>query len=92
VQSGWLGRIAVLRPTVQTEPRALSVGLSVTVVSPAKTAESIAMPFELWTRVGQRKHALHGGAHWLNLANTIESALCQIALTTSTCYYISRES
>jgi len=36
VQSGWLGRIAVLQPTVQTEPLALSVGLSVTVVSPAK--------------------------------------------------------
>jgi len=31
-------------------------------VSPAKMAESIEMPFGLWTRVGQRKHVL-GGAH-----------------------------
>ena len=31
----------------------LSVGLSVTLVSPAKTAEPIEMPFGLRTRVGQ---------------------------------------
>jgi len=31
----------------------LSVGLSVTLVSPAQTAGPIEMPFELWTRVGQ---------------------------------------
>jgi len=29
---------------------------SVTIVSPAKTAEPIEMPFGLWTRVGPRKH------------------------------------
>jgi len=34
----------------------LSVGLSVTLVNPAKTAEPIEMPFGLWTRVSQRKH------------------------------------
>jgi len=32
-----------------------------TAVSCAKTAEVIEMPFGLWTRVGRRKHALHGG-------------------------------
>jgi len=33
------------------------------IVSPAKTAEPIEMPFGRWTRVGQRKHALDEGAH-----------------------------
>jgi len=64
-------------------------------VSPAKTAELIEMPFELWTRMGPRMHALHGGAHWCNLVNTIDpsmlewaewsrddAALCQLTLTT----------
>jgi len=32
----------------------LSVGQSVTIVSPAKTAEPIEMPFVVWTRVGSR--------------------------------------
>jgi len=31
----------------------LSVGLSVTLVSPAKTAEPIDMPFGLWAGIGQ---------------------------------------
>jgi len=48
-------------------------------------AEPIEMPFGLWTRMGPRKHLLHGGAHWLQLVNTIEPAamrpLCQITLT-----------
>jgi len=35
-------------------------------------AKPIEMPFGLWTRVGPRKHVLHGGAHWRNLANTTE--------------------
>jgi len=39
-----------------------SVGLFVTVVSPAKTAETIEMPFGM-TRVGQRKHGSDGVAH-----------------------------
>jgi len=38
----------------------LSVCRSVTVVSPAKTAETVVMPFGLRTRVGPRNHALHG--------------------------------
>jgi len=38
----------------------LSVGLSVTVVSPVKTAEPIEMPFGLRTRVGLGNHVLEG--------------------------------
>jgi len=41
-----------MRPIVK-DGLAWSVGLSVTIVSPAKTAEQIKMPFGLWTRVGQ---------------------------------------
>ena len=41
-----------------------------------KTAEPIEMPFRLWIRMSPRKHVLHGGAHWRNLANTIESSMC----------------
>jgi len=36
------------------------VCLSVTVVSSAKMAEPIEMPFGLWTQVTQRKHVLDG--------------------------------
>ena len=38
----------------------LSVGLSLTNVSRAKTAEPIEVPFVLWTRVGPRSHVLDG--------------------------------
>jgi len=38
-----------------------SVGLSVTIVSLAETAEPIKMPFGLWTRVGPRNYVLDGG-------------------------------
>ena len=57
-----MGRIAVLRCGLMlpTEHRDLSVCLSVTLVTRAKTAEPIEMSFGLWTRVGQRKHILHG--------------------------------
>jgi len=37
-----------------------SVGLSVTLVSPAKTAEPIEMPFGLWAWMGLRNHVLDG--------------------------------
>jgi len=40
----------------------LSVGLSVTLVSPAKTAEPIEMPSGLRTWVGPRDHVLDGGS------------------------------
>jgi len=42
-------------------------------------AEPIEMPFGLWTQVGPRKHALHGGAHWRHLANTAELSICAAA-------------
>ena len=54
----------------------LSVCLSVTIVSPAKTAEPIEMPFGLWTLVGPRKHVLDGDAHWRHLTNMIEPSMC----------------
>ena len=38
----------------------LSVGLSITIVEPAKTAEPIELPFEMWTWVGPRNHVLDG--------------------------------
>jgi len=41
--------------------QSLSVGLSVALVSPAKTAAPIEMPFGLRTRVGPRNHVLDGG-------------------------------
>ena len=37
------------------------VCLSVSLVSPAKTAEPIEMPFGFWARMGQRNHVLDGG-------------------------------
>ena len=40
----------------------LSVGLSVTLVSPAKTAEPIEMPFGLRTWLDPRDHVLDGGS------------------------------
>jgi len=46
---------------IVTGGEALSVGLSVTIVSLAKTAEPIEMSFGLWTRVGSRNQILDGG-------------------------------
>ena len=40
----------------------LSVGLSVTLLNPAKTAEPIKMPFGLRTWLGPRDHVLDGGS------------------------------
>jgi len=39
----------------------LSVCLSVMIVSPAKTAELIVVPFTILTRMGPRNHVLDGG-------------------------------
>jgi len=39
-------------------------------------AEPIEMPFGMWTPVATRKHVLDWGAHWRNLANTTEPAMC----------------
>ena len=49
-----------MRPIV-IDQVAWSVGQSVTLVSPAKTAESIEIPFGLRTRVGPKNHALDRG-------------------------------
>jgi len=46
---------------IVTDRVAWSVGRSVTLVSPAKTAEPIKMPFGLRTRVGPGNHVLDGG-------------------------------
>jgi len=54
----------------------LSVGLSVTVLSPAKAVEPIGMLFGLRTWVGPKKHVLVGGAHWRHLANIIILSVC----------------
>jgi len=63
----------------------MSVYLSVTVVSPAKTAEPIEIPFELWTWVCRRKHLLHG-SNWRNLTNTIEPSMCVGDAAFLSCY------
>jgi len=39
-------------------------GLSVVVVSPAKMAEPVEIPFGLWTGVGPRNHMLDGVQIW----------------------------
>jgi len=48
-----------MRPIV-TDRVAWPVGLSVTLVSPAKTAEQVEMPFGLRSRVGPGNHVLDG--------------------------------
>jgi len=50
-----------MRPIV-TDRVAWSVGLSVTVVSPAKTAQPIEMPFGLRTGIGPRNHCITRGS------------------------------
>jgi len=49
-------------------------------------AKPIEMPFELWTRVGRRKHVLHGDTYappdehdWTAVCGG-DAALCQITL------------
>jgi len=49
-----------MRPIV-TDRVAWSVGLSVTLVNPAKTSKAIEMPFGLWVRMDPRNHKLDGG-------------------------------
>jgi len=72
-----MGRIAVAAAHCyrRSSVVCLRVGLPVTIVSRAKTAEPIEMPFGMWTRVGPRKHILDVGAHWSYLANTTEPSM-----------------
>jgi len=55
-----LGPIAVLRRCGLSRSIAWYVGLSVMIVSPAKTAEPIEIPFGMWTRAGPRNRVLDG--------------------------------
>ena len=48
-------------------------------MSPAKTAESIEMPYGMCTWVGPRKHILDEGAHWRHRVNTLNCP-CAAAL------------
>jgi len=53
-----------MRPIVAIEVAwslCLSAKLSITMVSPAETAEQIDMPFGLWTRVGPKNHYIRWG-------------------------------
>ena len=47
-------------PAIITDQVTWSVGLSVTLVSPAKTAEAIGIPFAPRTSVGPENHVLDG--------------------------------
>ena len=48
-------------PILTTDREAWSVGVSVTLVSPAKTAAPIEMPFRLWAWMGRRNLVLDRG-------------------------------
>jgi len=75
IMSSWLvllGRIVVLHtqmwPIVTNRVAwsvDLSVGLTVTLVSPTKTAESIEIPCGLWVQMGPRNHVLDGSPETL---------------------------
>jgi len=74
-------------------------------VNCAKTAESIDLPFGLWTRVGRRKHKFnrirqvapmcaHGRAYWRHMANTTEPSVCDddvslCQITLTACFILS---
>ena len=70
-----------IRPIV-TDGVVWSVRLSVTIVSTAKSAEPIEMPFGKWTRVGPRKRVglLHRGAHWFHLRRIQLNRPCAAAM------------
>ena len=68
-----------MRPIV-THGVAWSVCQSVMIVSPAKMAEPIEMPFGVWTSVGSRKHVLKGvhiGTTWRIRLNCPNAAAMQ---------------
>ena len=75
---------------LQTEQRGLSVCHDGEL---CRNNQPIEMPFDVWPRVGPKKHVLDRGAHCCNLANRFEpsvcgsdAVLCQIALTI--CYTV----
>ena len=69
-----------MRPIV-TDRVAWSVGLSVTLVSPAKTAEPIEMPFGLWARMSPRNHVLDGSPEALTDGAMATNCGTQFAIT-----------
>jgi len=60
--SGCIVVLCTQRRPIVTDRVVWSVGLSVTVVSPAKTAEPIEILFGLWPRTGPRNHVLNRGS------------------------------
>jgi len=65
----------------------MSVSLSVTLVSPAKTAESIEMPFGFWARMHRGNHVLDGGPEVLRDVATAANFVTQLfAITGFVCY------
>jgi len=67
-----------MRPIV-TDQVVWSVGLSVTLVSSAKTAGPIEMPTGLWALIGPRNHVLDGestGAEGRYHGNQFWEAIC----------------
>jgi len=58
-----------------------SVCRSVTLVSPAKTAEPIEMPFGLWARIGPRNHVLGEGPEMLRDVAMATNFGTQFAIT-----------
>ena len=75
-----------MRPIV-TDQVAWSVGRSVTLVSPAKKAEMIKMPFGLWARIGPRNHVLDGSAEVLRDVAIATSFGTQFAVTGFLAFY-----
>jgi len=82
---------------LQTEERGRSVGLSVTIVSPAKKGLNRSRcPFDYGLGWVQGS-IIRWGSHWRNLANTIESSMCGGAMrpfcqmTLTTCYQLHTE-
>jgi len=57
---------------ILTDGVAWSVGLSVTIVNPAKTAEPIDTPFGLWTQGGKKAFIMPAGCTLAPSANTTE--------------------
>ena len=58
-----------------------SVGLFVTLMSPAKVAEPIKMPFGLWAWMGPRNHVLHWSAAVLRDVAMATNFETKIAIT-----------
>ena len=67
----------------------MSVCLSVTIVSPAKTTEPIEMPFGIRTRCGSNEACIRWESHWRNLANDLELPVCGGDAMQATCQIIS---